>query len=96
MKNTGVQSSGVFDRADDPDACSLRRPVVWVWPHHRPQTRRELLRAWGNGPGTQFDFRIFPDLDTVMIVMSNYNAIAGNEIASALDDLIRRSPAASR
>jgi|CXWL01.1.fsa_nt_gi hypothetical protein len=31
-----------------------------------------------------------------MIVMSNYNTIAGNEIASALDDLIRRSPAASR
>jgi CubicO group peptidase (beta-lactamase class C family) len=43
----------------------------------------------GMGPGTQFEFKIYPGLDTAMVVMSNYNTIAAPEIASALDDLIR-------
>jgi D-alanyl-D-alanine carboxypeptidase len=46
----------------------------------------------GNARGTQFEMRIFPGLDTVMVVMSNYNTIAAHEMASALDDLIRNSP----
>ena len=48
--------------------------------------------SWGHGGsarGTQFEFRVFPDLDTVMVVISNYNTIAANEMASALDELIR-------
>jgi len=43
----------------------------------------------GSARGTQFELRIYPDRDTVMIVMSNYNTIAGPEIASALDHLVR-------
>lgn len=50
----------------------------------------------GTAPGTQFEFRIFPGLETVMVVMSNYNTIAGNELASALDDLIRQTPTAAK
>lgn len=39
------------------------------------------VRSYGHGgtaPGTQFELRIFPDLDTVMVVMSNYNTIAAH------------------
>jgi hypothetical protein len=57
--------------------------------------RKRDVFSYGHGGtarGTQFEFRVFPDLDTVMVVMSNYNTIAGNEIASALDDLIRLTP----
>lgn len=51
--------------------------------------RKRDVFSYGHGgtaPGTQFEFRIFPELDTVMIVMSNYNTIA----------FIRRTPAASK
>lgn len=43
----------------------------------------------GQARGTYFDLRIYPDLDTVLVVMSNYDTIAGPEIASALDHLVR-------
>jgi CubicO group peptidase (beta-lactamase class C family) len=43
----------------------------------------------GSAPGTQFDLRIYPERDTVVVVMSNYNTIAGPEVASALDHLVR-------
>lgn len=43
----------------------------------------------GNAPGTQFEFKIFPELETVMIVMSNYDTIAPNEMATAIDRIIR-------
>jgi CubicO group peptidase (beta-lactamase class C family) len=46
----------------------------------------------GMAPGTQFELRIYPERDTVLVVMSNYNTIAGPEIASALDHLIRSAP----
>jgi len=45
----------------------------------------------GTARGTQFELKIFPALDTVMVVMSNYNTIAAHELASALDDLIRNA-----
>jgi CubicO group peptidase (beta-lactamase class C family) len=59
------------------------------------EKKRGVL-SWGHGgmaPGTQFEFKVYPELDTVMVVMSNYNTIASPEIASALDDLIRNGPA---
>lgn len=43
----------------------------------------------GRAPGTHFDLRIYPELDTVLVVLSNYDTIAGPEISSALDHLIR-------
>jgi len=43
----------------------------------------------GNAPGTQFEFKIYPELDNVMIVMSNYNTIAPHEMATAIDRIIR-------
>jgi CubicO group peptidase (beta-lactamase class C family) len=43
----------------------------------------------GTARGTHFELRIFPELDTVMVVLSNYNTIAGPEMASALDHLVR-------
>ncbi len=49
------------------------------------------VRSYGHGGmarGTQFELRIYPDLDTVLIVMSNYDTIAGPEMAAALDGLI--------
>jgi CubicO group peptidase (beta-lactamase class C family) len=44
----------------------------------------------GTARGTQFEFKIFPERDAVMVVMSNYNTIAPNELASALDGMIRQ------
>jgi len=43
----------------------------------------------GNAPGTQFEFKIYPEIDTVLLVMSNYNTIAPHEMASAIDHIIR-------
>ncbi len=57
--------------------------------------QKDGVPSWGHGGtarGTHFEFRVFPNSDTTLVVMSNYNTIAGNEIASALDDLIRRTP----
>lgn len=45
----------------------------------------------GRAPGTHFDLRIHPELDTVLIVMSNYDTIAGPELSSALDHLVRNT-----
>ncbi len=50
------------------------------------------VRSWGHGgmaPGTQFELKVYPERDAVMLVMSNYNTIAGPEMASALDHLVR-------
>lgn len=43
----------------------------------------------GRARGTHFDLRIYPQLDTVLVVLSNYDTIAGPELSSALDALIR-------
>jgi hypothetical protein len=54
--------------------------------------KRHGIVSYGHGgtaPGTQFELEVFPELDTVMVVMSNYNTIAAHEMASALDDLVR-------
>jgi CubicO group peptidase (beta-lactamase class C family) len=48
--------------------------------------------SWGHGGmarGTQFELKVYPERDAVMLVMSNYNTIAGPEMASALDHLLR-------
>lgn len=53
------------------------------------------VRSFGHGgraPGVQFEFKIYPQLDTVLIVMSNYDTIAGPELATSLDGLIRWTP----
>jgi CubicO group peptidase (beta-lactamase class C family) len=50
----------------------------------------------GRAPGTHFDLKVYPELDTVMIVMSNYDTIAGPELSSALDHLIRNGREAPR
>jgi CubicO group peptidase (beta-lactamase class C family) len=50
------------------------------------------VQSWGHGgmaPGTHFELKVYPDRDAVMVVMSNYNTIAGPEMASALDHLVR-------
>jgi hypothetical protein len=48
--------------------------------------------SWGHGGmarGTQFELKVYPERDAVLVVMSNYNTIAGPELASALDHLVR-------
>jgi D-alanyl-D-alanine carboxypeptidase len=47
----------------------------------------------GTARGTQFEFRVYPSLDTVMIVMSNYDTIAPDELRRAADTLIRNGAA---
>lgn len=50
------------------------------------------MLSWGHGgmaPGTQFELKVYPERDAVVVVMSNYNTIAGPEMASALDHLVR-------
>jgi CubicO group peptidase (beta-lactamase class C family) len=50
------------------------------------------VSSWGHGGmarGTQFELKVYPERDAVMVVMSNYNTIAGPEMASALDHLVR-------
>jgi CubicO group peptidase (beta-lactamase class C family) len=61
------------------------------------ETRRGV-RSYGHGgmaPGVQFEYKIYPDLDTVLVVMSNYDTIAAHEMAGALDALIRNGAPAS-
>lgn len=56
-------------------------------------SKKRGVLSYGHGGmarGTQFELTIFPELDTVMVVMSNYDTIAGHEIASALDEIIRK------
>jgi len=56
------------------------------------QKKRGVL-SYGHGemaPGTQFEFAIYPELDTMMVVLSNYDTIAPHEIASVVDEIIRR------
>jgi len=43
----------------------------------------------GTAPGCQFELRIYPELDAVLLVMSNYNTIAAHEWAATLDALLR-------
>lgn len=53
---------------------------------------RRGVRSYGHGgmaPGVQFEYKIYPALDTVLVVMSNYDTIAAHEMAGALDVLIR-------
>lgn len=50
------------------------------------------VHAYGHGgtaPGCQFELRIYPALDSVLLVMSNYNTIAAHEWAATLDALLR-------
>jgi D-alanyl-D-alanine carboxypeptidase len=47
----------------------------------------------GMARGTYFEFRIYPELETVLVVMSNYNTIGPVELASAIDELIRNGAA---
>lgn len=57
------------------------------------------VRSFGHGgraPGTHFDLRLYPERGAVLVVMSNLDTIAGAEIASALDHLVRNSVAADR
>jgi CubicO group peptidase (beta-lactamase class C family) len=42
----------------------------------------------GSAPGTQFAFRRYEDADVTVVVMSNFNTIAGPEIAGMLDSII--------
>ncbi|MGD9980647.1 MAG: serine hydrolase domain-containing protein [Hyphomonadaceae bacterium] len=44
----------------------------------------------GSAPGTQFEFRRYEEDDVTIVVMSNFNTIAGPEIASALDRVLTR------
>lgn len=56
---------------------------------------RDGVRSWGHGGsarGTHFDLLVYPDLDLVTIVMSNYDTVGGHELARALDDLARLPP----
>lgn len=48
----------------------------------------------GSGPGTQFELRVYPERDVVMVVMSNYDTIAAHELAGAIDDIVRGGGAA--
>ena len=55
------------------------------------------VRSWGHGgtgPGTQFDLRVYPERDVVMVVISNYDTIAAHELAGAIDDIVRGGGAA--
>ncbi len=57
------------------------------------------VTAYGHGGqarGTYFDFKVYPERETVLVVMSNYNTIAGPEFSSALDHLIRNPAPAPR
>lgn len=45
----------------------------------------------GTAPGCQFELRIYPALDSVLLVMSNYNTIAAHEWAATLDALLRNA-----
>ncbi len=72
---------------------ALGGPDEWYGYGTIVQKRRGVL-SYGHGGtarGTQFELRVFPELDTVMVVMSNYNTIAGHEIALALDHLVRNA-----
>ena len=42
----------------------------------------------GSAPGTQFEFQRFEDQDISYVVASNFNTIAGPEIASLLNRVI--------
>lgn len=44
----------------------------------------------GSAPGTQFAFRRYDDADVTIVVASNFNTIAGPEIAAALSAIINR------
>jgi hypothetical protein len=58
-------------------------------------TDRDVL-SYGHGgmaPGTYFEFRMYPTLETAMVVMSNYNTLGPVELASAIDELIRNGAA---
>ncbi|MEZ5957254.1 MAG: serine hydrolase domain-containing protein [Hyphomonadaceae bacterium] len=44
----------------------------------------------GSARGTQFEFRRYDDEDVTIVVVSNFNTIAGPEIASMLNDLLTR------
>lgn len=46
----------------------------------------------GTAPGCQFELQIYPQLDAVLLVMSNFNTIATHEWAATLDGLLRNSP----
>ncbi len=48
--------------------------------------------SWGHGgsaPGTQFELRVYPARGIVAVVMSNYDTIAGVELAKAIHEIVR-------
>jgi CubicO group peptidase (beta-lactamase class C family) len=50
--------------------------------------------SWGHGGtarGTQFELRVYPQLDAALLVLSNYGTIGPVELASTLDHLLRNS-----
>lgn len=62
-------------------------------------SRQRGVRSWGHdgtARGTQFELEAYPDLDTVLVVLSAYDTIAPHELALALDGTIRneKPPAA--
>jgi CubicO group peptidase (beta-lactamase class C family) len=79
----------------------LTRPHVEIGPdrwygYGTMIARRDGVVSWGHGgsaPGTQFELEVFPAADTVLVMLSNYNTIAGVELASALGHLVRNEPA---
>ena len=61
--------------------------------------RRSGVLSWGHGgtgPGTQFELRVYPERDVVMVVMSNYDTIAALELANAIDEIVRAGGAVGK
>ncbi len=57
------------------------------------EKKRGVL-SYGHGgmaPGTQFEFKVYPDVDAVMVMLSNFDTIAGPEMATAIDDVVRNA-----
>lgn len=60
---------------------------------------RDGVLSFGHGGtarGTQFEFRVYPSLDAVLVVLSNYDTIAPDELRRAADRLIRNGAGAGR
>jgi CubicO group peptidase (beta-lactamase class C family) len=83
---------------DKAHADLLRRPHVpygeQAYGYGTIVETKDRVLSFGHGgiaPGTHCEFKIYPQLNTVMVVLSNYNTIGGPEMANALDTLIRNS-----
>lgn len=60
----------------------------------RVRSRRSLAMTSSAAWRTQFELRVYPERDIVMVVRSNYDTIAAYELAGAIDDLVRGGGAA--